>query len=47
MENGGSHSSTAGPAWKQYGDATAPAVAAAVPDLNTDSGAERFTARAS
>src|SRR5213083_2197766 len=32
-----------GSAGKQCGDATAPAVAASVPDLNTDSGAERFT----
>ena len=48
MEDDGSHSSTGrGPAWKPYEDATAPAVAATVPDINTDSGAERFTARAS
>jgi hypothetical protein len=43
MENGGSHSSTAGSAGKPCGDATAPAMAASAPDLNTDSGAERFT----
>src|SRR2546421_11992125 len=43
MENGGSHSSTAGSAGKPCGDATAPAMAASAPDLNTDCGAERFT----
>ena len=43
MEDGGSHSSTARSAGKPCGDATAPAMAASVPDLNTDSGAERFT----
>src|SRR6185437_4996337 len=44
MENGGSHSSMAGSAGKHCGDATAPAMAASVPNLNTDTGAERFTA---
>ena len=43
MENGGSHSSTAVSAGKHCGDATAPAMAASVPDINTDSRAERFT----
>ena len=43
MENDGSHSSTAGSAGKHCGDATAPAMVASVPNLNTDSGAERFT----
>ena len=44
IENGGSHSSMAGSAGKYCGDAAAPAMAASVPNLNTDSGAERFTA---
>ena len=47
VANGGSHGSGPEPAWKLNGDTTAPAVAATVPDINTDSGAERFTARAS
>jgi hypothetical protein len=34
----------AGSAGKHCGDATAPAMAASVPNLNTDTGAERFTA---
>ena len=43
MESGGSHISTTGSAGKPHGDAAAPAMAASAPDLNTDSGAERFT----
>ena len=47
VANGGSHGSGAETGLKLSGDATAPAVVAAVPDINTDSRTERFTTRAS
>ena len=46
VANGGSHGYGAETGLKLSGDATDPALAAVVPDLNTDSRTERFTTRA-